>query len=112
MDANQQTQIWKLFSQTWGHKFLDQYGPVPNEAWSASLDRVTTEQARYALTKLIESGTPYPPTLPEFIVLVKACKPQAVPAILMHKRPEMTPEQVEARRKEMHELTKDLGYGR
>jgi hypothetical protein len=67
--------IWSLLGQTWGAKFLEQYGPKPNEAWSAALASVEPDAAKYALTKLIDSGSAFPPTLPEFVVWAKKYRP-------------------------------------
>lgn len=59
--------IWDLLSQTWGAKFIDQYGPRPNDAWSGMLEAVDCDSARAAYRALVLSGTPFPPTLPEFL---------------------------------------------
>ena len=71
MTPQQQTHLWDLLGQTYGHKFNDQYGPVPTEAWSAMFLEMEPEQAKYALMKLINAGSPFPPTLPEFVALAK-----------------------------------------
>lgn len=60
-------QLWKLLGQTWGAKFLEQYGTKPNDAWSAMLAGVTPEGARAAFAGLVQAGSPFPPTLPEFV---------------------------------------------
>jgi hypothetical protein len=60
--------LWDLLGQTWGSKFYEQYGPQPNDAWGMALAHSSIDAAKYALTKLIEAGSPFAPTLPEFIV--------------------------------------------
>jgi hypothetical protein len=94
--------FWNLLGQTWGSRFIDQYGPNPNDAWAACLASVPVDVARDALKKLIAGGSPFPPTLPEFIALAKTSKPVIVPPILTYQKPTMTPEQVEQRRREMY----------
>ena len=75
MNAAEIGMIWSLLGQTWGAKFLEQYGPKPNEAWSAALANLEPDSAKYALTKLIDSGSAFPPTLPEFVVWAKKYRP-------------------------------------
>ena len=75
MNSGHMDAIWRLLAQTWGAKFLEQYGPRPNEAWSAALANVEPDAAKYALTKLIDSGSGFPPTLPEFVAWVKKYRP-------------------------------------
>jgi hypothetical protein len=59
--------LWGLLSQTWGARFIDQYGPNPNEAWQGVLAQTDLDAARDALRALIYAGSPFPPTLPEFL---------------------------------------------
>lgn len=102
MNQQEISTLWTLLGQTWGAKFFEQYGSRANEAWSAGLASIPAEQAKGALFKLIGSGTPFPPTLPEFMALAKGCKKATVHPILTYERPPMTDEQVEARRREMY----------
>lgn len=79
MTLDQTKQLWRLLAQTWGSKFTEQYGPTPNEAWSAALENASVGEAKYALHKLIDEASPFPPTLPEFIGYVrKARRPSQV----------------------------------
>jgi hypothetical protein len=75
MNAAEIGMIWRLLGQTWGAKFLEQYGPNPNEAWSAVLGNIDPDAAKYALTKLVDSGSAFPPTLPEFVAYAKKYRP-------------------------------------
>ena len=61
--------LWTLLGQVWGAKFYEQYGTHANEAWAAALASVSVDQAKTAIGHLIDSGSPFPPTLPEFVVL-------------------------------------------
>jgi hypothetical protein len=63
--------LWTLLAQTWGAKFLDQYGVKPNDAWSMTLANLQPQQGRHALTSLINEGSAFPPTLPEFIAAAR-----------------------------------------
>jgi len=65
-------------------------------------------QARYALQRLIDSGSPHPPVLPEFMVLARALKMDRRAEILDFKKPEMTAEQIEFRRKQMRDALKEM----
>jgi hypothetical protein len=118
----QQDHLWRLLGQTYGHKFADQYGPSPNEAWAAAMASMTADQAKFAFRKLVDGGSPFPPTLPEFVALAKGAPRSEVrydangvayihgdrPAILTHEQPAMTPEQVEFRRQQMRDLLKGI----
>ena len=94
--------FWELLGQTWGARFFDQYGKAPNDAWTAMLTRVPSDVGRAVLMKLIHGGSPFPPTLPEFLALAKTVRPATVHPILTHQKPPMTDAQVEARRREMY----------
>jgi hypothetical protein len=59
--------LWDLLGQTWGSKFYEQYGPQPNDAWGMFLSGASIDAAKYALRKLVETGQPFAPTLPEFM---------------------------------------------
>ena len=60
--------LWDLLAQTWGSKFYEQYGPSPNDAWTMALASTSRDAAMYALKRLIEEGSAFAPTLPEFMV--------------------------------------------
>lgn len=77
MTPEQLKHLWRLLGQTWGSRFAENYGPTPNEAWSAALESITVDAAKYALRKLVLSGSPHPPTLPEFLVLARSATPPA-----------------------------------
>lgn len=67
MNPQQIETVWALLAQTWGSRFLDQYGTRPNDAWQAMLANVEPDAARAAYQALVLSGSPHPPTLPEFL---------------------------------------------
>jgi hypothetical protein len=67
--------LWRLLGQTWGAKFLEQYGATPNDAWATFLSNVDTGAARYALRGLVFEGSPFPPTLPEFMAWTRKYRP-------------------------------------
>lgn len=67
MSPNEMRTLWTLLGQTWGNRFLEEYGPRPNEAWSAALNTVDFQACTQAMRALIDLGSPFPPTLPEFL---------------------------------------------
>ena len=101
MNAQQISAFWTYLAQVWGAKFFEQYGEKANDAWSAMLSKISPEQAKWALQKLIDGGSPFAPTLPEFYALARTHKPMRA-EILDYKRPEMTKEQHDVRRAEMY----------
>lgn len=77
MNQQQTSQVWSLLGQTWGAKFLDQYGANPNDAWTAALSHVRPEAARHAIHRLIKDGSAFAPTLPEFIAAADDYRPES-----------------------------------
>jgi hypothetical protein len=57
--------------QTWGNKFLEQYGPEPNDAWIAFLSGMTVDASKSAFRDLVLEGSGFPPTLPEFVAIAR-----------------------------------------
>lgn len=100
-------QLWRLLAQTWGNRFLENYGNAPNEAWSAALANLSAQQCKHALGQLIKSGTPHPPTLPEFMVEARKYRPA------FKSRPEeltnpVSPEKAQENIRRLREAMKDL----
>jgi hypothetical protein len=54
-------------TQIYGNQWLREFGNKPNEMWSDSLNKLTSEEVKRGLTKCIESKSPYAPTLPLFV---------------------------------------------
>ena len=67
MTPEQIRQLWNLLLQSWGQKFAEQYGAEPNDAWTAMLASTDPSAAGAAFKALVLSGSPFPPTLPEFL---------------------------------------------
>lgn len=67
--------VWMFLAQTWGAKFLDQYGKAPNEVWTAAMTAMSPEAARHAIKALIGGGSAFPPTLPEFVAAAAEYRP-------------------------------------
>jgi hypothetical protein len=77
MNRTQIEPLWTLLGQTWGAKFLEQYGTNPNDAWTSALAHISPEAARHALQQLIREASAFPPTLPEFIGKATDYRPPA-----------------------------------
>ncbi len=73
--------LWDLIGQTWGSKFYEQYGPSPNDAWTMALGASSREAAMYSLKKLIEAGSAFAPTLPEFMTFARKFDRDSAPRI-------------------------------
>jgi len=82
MTPEQIRQLWNLLLQSWGQKFAEQYGAEPNDAWTAMLAATDPSAAGAAFKALVLSGSPFPPTLPEFLAEArKHVRQQAVVAM-------------------------------
>ena len=59
--------------EIYGDRFTREFGSVPNETWSATIERMGDNEIAASLRALAERGSPHPPSLGEF---VKAGKPE------------------------------------
>jgi len=88
--------LFARFSVIYGHKWTSVYPnsemiSVAKREWARALGRVTGEQIQLGIEGLIDSGEPWPPTIPEFITVCKntTLKAQTVsPKALPKPRPE------------------------
>jgi hypothetical protein len=87
--------LWEFIAQTWGNKFLEEYGAKPNDAWTMALTEVDPAAARLALHVLIRAGSPFAPTLPEFIAATKVYRKPEDRATV-HVLPKADPEKAKA----------------
>jgi len=67
--------LWKRLNQTYGARFLDQFGPTPSDAWIEAIDSLTDEQVAYGLRKGTRDHPVHPPPLGAF---VQACNDMPV----------------------------------
>jgi hypothetical protein len=75
MNAAEILHLWEFLAQTWGNRFLEEYGAKPNNAWSMALAGIKPDAAKLALSVLIREGSGFPPTLPEFIAAASKWRP-------------------------------------
>lgn len=108
MTPEQLKHLWRLLGQTWGSRFAENYGPTPNEAWTAALESITTDAAKYALRKLVLSGSPHPPTLPEFLALARSATPPAQ-VLRLDVPPVTNPETNRENIRKLREMLRDVG---
>jgi hypothetical protein len=87
--------LWEFIAQTWGNKFLEEYGAKPNDAWTMALTAVEPAAAKLALNILIRAGSAFAPTLPEFIGATKAYRKPEDRATV-HLLPQPDPEKARA----------------
>jgi hypothetical protein len=108
MTHEQMKHLWRLLGQTWGSKFAENYGPAPNDAWQAALQSISPDQAKHALKMLIQAGSPFPPTLPEFMADARRYRtPPAPPERMLGNS--VPPEQAAENIKRLRELMKSSG---
>lgn len=50
---------------------MREFGTVPNDTWTAAIERMSDEQIIRALTRLAEKGSPHPPSCPEFVAAAR-----------------------------------------
>lgn len=75
MSPSEIDQVWNMLAQTFGKQFLENYGPRPNEAWTAALEAMQFHQATHAWREIVKGGSAFPPTLPEFAAAARRWRP-------------------------------------
>ena len=106
--------LWQRFGEMFGARFFESFGPKPSESWQEAVKELRHDQVRQALSKVRNSGSAFPPSLPEFVALAKnvrvveqqPAKPQPFDWYkgfgnhtllkFLVKSPEVTPEQLQA----------------
>lgn len=68
---NASRRLWDRFAEMFGARFYDQYGSEPSGAWKDAVKELRPDQVKAALTKIRNSGSSFPPSLPEFLSLAK-----------------------------------------
>lgn len=63
--------LWQRFGEMFGARFFESFGPKPGESWRDAVDELRHDQIKAALSKIRNSGSPHPPSLPEFVALAK-----------------------------------------
>lgn len=106
MTPTEITKLWDFLSQTWGNKFLEEYGKKPNDAWRMALANVEPEAARFAIRGLIHEGQPFAPTLPEFIGYCRRYRPLPEPTTQIEHKPSVPREVI---RDGLDRLRRELG---
>lgn len=61
--------LWKRMTEIYGHRWLSSYGLTPNDSWRRGLAGITGQQIANGLSRMLEQGSDWPPTLPQFRAL-------------------------------------------
>jgi hypothetical protein len=73
---NASERLWKILGDMYGDRFFAQYGPKANDAWREAVKELNSQHVKHAICSLRNSGSPHPPSLPEFISLAKGMRVQ------------------------------------
>ena len=65
--------FWLRMTEIYGHRWTSAHGETPTELWSTALSALSGEQIRVGLMACLDSGEPWPPSLPEFVAW---CRPK------------------------------------
>ena len=66
--------LWRRMARIYGHRWTSAFGAKDDSTWLRGLRGVTPEQLGVGLAVCVRRADPWPPTLPEFLVL---CTPTA-----------------------------------
>ena len=72
-DTRRAGAVWLSMAEMYGARWFRDHGLAPTDLWIAQVRRMNDTQIRLCLQGLIDSGSPHPPTLGEF---VKAGQPE------------------------------------
>jgi hypothetical protein len=67
--------LWQRFGEMFGARFFESFGPKPSESWTEAVKDLRHDQVKGALSRIRNSGSAHPPSLPEFISLAKNIQP-------------------------------------
>jgi len=70
--------LWKRFTQTYGARFLEQFGKEPPEVWIEAVENLRDEQIAFGLRKLTREHVQHPPSLGAF---QQACNDMPQPVV-------------------------------
>lgn len=68
--------LWQRFGEMFGARFFESFGPKPSESWTDAVRELRHDQVKGALSRIRNSGSAHPPSLPEFISLAKGIQLQ------------------------------------
>lgn len=68
---NASARLWDRFGEMFGARFYESFGSVPSQSWKDAVCELRADQVKAALSKIRNSGSPHPPSLPEFVALAK-----------------------------------------
>ena len=66
ISAKHISRLWILMTEMYGHKWLKSFGEQDQGTWLRVLGNVTVEQMRRGIEIIANSGSEWPPSLPEF----------------------------------------------
>jgi len=69
--SHRSQRVWDRLGDWYGARFADQFGDVPSPDWCTVIDNVSNDHLVAALVLIRERHVTFPPTLPEFVALVK-----------------------------------------
>lgn len=67
MTQTEMIDLWISFAEIYGHKWTSSFGTSPSNSWVSGLSGVTVADVRFGISVVINSGSDWPPSLPEFI---------------------------------------------
>jgi hypothetical protein len=66
IDANVIAHLWERMAMLYGHRWASSYGETDDGTWLRGLVGLTREQIGVGISRAIQSGEAWPPTLPQF----------------------------------------------
>jgi hypothetical protein len=70
--------LWKRLTQTYGARFLEQFGKEPTDPWIEAVENLRDEQIAFGLRKITREHVQHPPSLGAF---QQACNDMPQPVV-------------------------------
>ena len=59
--------FWRAMLDMIGPRWTETYGEAPSQLWTSAIEAMTDAQLKTVITRVMRSGTAFPPTLPEIV---------------------------------------------
>jgi hypothetical protein len=76
-DVKRAERVWMRFTNSYGTRWADNFGPTPSDDWIRAVAAASNDQVTAALIAIRNKHISHPPTLPEFEAALRAAKPKA-----------------------------------
>ena len=63
--------FWTRMTELYGHRWTSAQGETPNPTWSKAISGLSNDELRKGLNACLTSTNAWPPSLPEFLAMIR-----------------------------------------